>query len=424
MRTRLLGGAWCALLCALAACNGSKSGDSTSAGSTTSAAMVPVALTGSTDATAATPSVSARFGIKVSGNKLVSTLDGSTVHLVGSAVSGLDGSAGNSERVWAGFPATTVATWQKIKATWSINVIRLPLNSSDWLGLTGLDPFGNGNAGRMYHDNGNGTYTADPNHVYQGYVRQTIANIVAAGMYVLIDLHTDSPSNAAGTPFMAMGEPSFLGENALAFWTQMAALYKDNPAIMFDLHNEPYGDNVFANWFGYDAMMMRDGGQFPNFLSQDAIKNDGKVYPVGGRVPLAVIGKQAIVNAIRATGATNVILDSPMGWAGNIQDWMKWKPTDPIGQIGAAWHVYGYNNGRNSPIPPIAVMAAGFPVVITENEGFDAAFDGGKRPDAYTWAAANIDGCLQWGWNNWAGAPNLNSLVTTNPWTAGGAPAP
>ncbi|MFI4869022.1 MAG: Calx-beta domain-containing protein, partial [Steroidobacterales bacterium] len=156
---------------------------------------------------AAVPSVSTGFGIKASGSQLVSTLDGSTIHLVGSAVSGLEGSAGNSQRVWEGFPATTVATWQTIKTTWNINVIRLPMNSADWLNLVCHDA-GSGNAGKLYHANGDGTYTPDPNHVYQGYVEQTVANITAAGMYVLLDLHWDAPNNAAGQPLCPVGEPS------------------------------------------------------------------------------------------------------------------------------------------------------------------------------------------------------------------------
>jgi hypothetical protein len=378
---------------------------------------------GSSAGSAATaPSVSAGFGIKVSGNKFVSTVDGSQIIAVGAAVSGLEGSAGNTQQVWAGFPATTVATWQTIKATWNINTIRLPMNSFDWLNLTCHDA-GSGNAGKLYHANGDGTYTPDPNHVYQSYVEQTVANITAAGMYVVLDLHFDGPNGAAG-PLCPLGEPSFLGQNALTFWSQVATQFKGNPAVMFDLHNEPYGDNIYANWFTTDPVIMRDGGSFANFLMQDNTTN-GATFTVNGGAAVTVGGKQAIVTAIRATGATNVILDSPMGWAGEIESWLQFKPTDPIGQMGAAWHIYGYNKARGRGTnPPLAVLAAGFPILITENEGFDAAFDGGKSSNAYAWAASNGIGCLQWGWNNWDGAPNLASLITTNPWTAGGAPSP
>jgi len=376
------------------------------------------AITPACGGTSTVQSVGSGFGIKISGNKFVSTADGSTIIPVGSAVSGLDGSAGNTQQVWAGFPATTVATWQQIKAAWGINTIRVPMNSFDWLNLTCHDA-GSGNAGKMYHSNGNGSYTPDPNHVYQGYVEQTIANIIAAGLYVLIDLHTDGPTGAAG-PLCPVGEPSFLGSSALTFWTQIATLYKGNPAVMFDLHNEPYGSNVYANWFTTDPVTMRDGGQFANFLMQDNTNNNN-LFTVNGGAAVTVVGKQAIVTAIRATGSTNVILDSPMGWAGDIQSWIQYKPTDPAGQIGAAWHIYGYNLG---PKPPLAVLAAGYPIMITENEGFDAAIDGGKSSNAYAWAASNDIGCIQWGWNNWGGAPNLDSLISTNPWTEGGAPAP
>lgn len=358
------------------------------------------------------------FGIKISGNKFVSTADGSQIIPVGSAVSGLEGSAGNSQQVWAGIPATSVATWKAIKAAWNINVIRIPMNSFDWLNLTCFDA-GSGNAGKLYHSNGDGSYTPDPNHVYQGYVEQAVANITAAGMYVVLDLHLDGPTGKAG-PLCPVGEPSFLGSSALSFWSQVATRFKDNPAVMFDLHNEPYGSNVYANWFPSDAVLMRDGGSFANFRMQDNTNNN-HIFTVNDGAAVAVVGKQAIVTAIRATGASNVILDSPIGWAGEIQDWIQFKPTDQAGQIGAAWHIYGYNKG---PAPPLAVLAAGWPIMITENEGFDASVNGGKSSDAYAWAASNGIGCIQWGWNNWGGAPNLDALVNINPWTEGGAPPP
>jgi hypothetical protein len=61
---------------------------------------------------------------------------------------------------------------------------------------------------------------------------------------------------------------------------------------------------------------------------------------------------------------------------------------------------------------------------ITDSAWAVWTLNGGKSSNAYARAASNGIGCLQWGWNNWGGAPNLDSLITTNPRNAGGAPAP
>ncbi len=387
--------------------------------STTAAAPTSPAASSST----VTPS--GNFGIQVKGNHFVSSLDGSVLHLVGSNVSGLEGGAGNSPRVWGGFSGTSVAQWKTIASTWGINIIRLPINSYDWLNIVCVDP-GSGNAASSYSSNGNGTYTPDPKGIFHGIVAQTVANLTAAGLYVILDLHWDAPNNAAGQPQCPVGQPAFAGsDHALDFWSSIATTFQGNPAVMFELFNEPFGDGVYGDSVnnvapGPDALLMRDGGLLAPFhMQNNPAGNTDLILNHGGQAPVA--GKQAMINAIRATGATNVILDSPIWWAGEIETWLAAKPTDPLGQLAVAWHIYGYNKG---PAPALNVLAKGYPIMITENEGFDAALDGGRSSNGYAWAAANDIGCLQWGWNNWGGASNLQALVSTNPWSAGGAPPP
>ncbi len=378
-----------------------------------------------TPASSSTVTPSGNFGIQVKGNHFVSSLDGSVLHLVGSNVSGLEGGAGNSPRVWGGFSGTSVAQWKTIASTWGINIIRLPINSYDWLNIVCVDP-GSGNAASSYSSNGNGTYTPDPKGIFHGIVAQTVANLTAAGLYVILDLHWDAPNNAAGQPQCPVGQPAFAGsDHALDFWSSIATTFQGNPAVMFELFNEPFGDGVYGDSVnnvapGPDALLMRDGGLLAPFhMQNNPAGNTDLILNHGGQAPVA--GKQAMINAIRATGATNVILDSPIWWAGEIETWLAAKPTDPLGQLAVAWHIYGYNKG---PAPALNVLAKGYPIMITENEGFDAALDGGRSSNGYAWAAANDIGCLQWGWNNWGGASNLQALVSTNPWSAGGAPLP
>jgi hypothetical protein len=112
-----------------------------------------------------------------------------------------------------------------------------------------------------------------------------------------------------------------------------------------------------------------------------------------------------LIDAVRGTGATNVILTSPIGWAGEIQTWLSSMPSDPAHQLAVAWHVYGYKKGT---APPLAVLDAGYPIVITETYGLGAV--GG-----YQWAASQNIGYLWWGWSDWDGRP-LGSQFGHPPW--------
>ena len=58
------------------------------------------------------------------------------------------------------------------------------------------------------------------------------------------------------------------------------------------------------------------------------------------------------------------------------------------------------------------MLAAGYPILITEPYGFDNALDpdGSKHANGYTWAASNNTGYLWRGWNDWAVRPSALSL--------------
>jgi len=96
-----------------------------------------------------------------------------------------------------------------------------PLNEDSWLGLTVT-----GIPGNVISLNGPG---------YQAEVKATVAAANAAGLYVILDLHWTAPSNfAANTqnPFMN-------ADNSINFWTSVATAFQGNPAVMFEVFNEP-----------------------------------------------------------------------------------------------------------------------------------------------------------------------------------------
>jgi len=276
-----------------------------------------------------------------------------------------------------------------------------------------VDP-GSGASGSIYTPASGGGYTPDPQGVYQQTVKKAVADATAAGLYVILDLHWGSPNNANGEALCPIGQPAYADyDHALTFWRQVADTFKSNPAVMFELFNEPFGSNVYSDWVsgasgaGSDALTLRDGGAFYPFLVQDNRNGSIEHYNFSWRVA----GMQDLINAIRGQGAANVILSSPIGWAGEIETWLASKPTDPSDQLGVAWHVYGYNKGQSYPS---AVLAANYPIVITETYGLVAI--GG-----YGWTASKGIGYMWWGWNDWGGAA-LSSELGTAPWFDSAAP--
>src|SRR4029077_3043725 len=106
-------------------------------------------------------------------------------------------------------------------AAWKANAVRLPLNEQSWLGMTVT-----GIPGNVISLNG---------PAYQAEVKATVAAANAAGLYVILDLHWSAPSTfAANTqnPFMN-------ADNSINFWTSVATAFQNNPAVMFEVFNEP-----------------------------------------------------------------------------------------------------------------------------------------------------------------------------------------
>src|SRR2546421_635582 len=63
----------------------------------------------------------------------------------------------------------------------------------------------------------------------------------------------------------------------------------------------------------------------------------------GGTCPgvsFQVAGMQTLLNAVRATGATNVVALGGVGYANSLSRWVAYKPADPLNNLMAAWHVY------------------------------------------------------------------------------------
>ena len=377
-----------ALSLSTAGCGGSSP---TSSGSSSSSNGGPSAGSYSSGA-------SGTLGIAVSGDKLISTQTGSVVQLLGVSASGFEQGGTSFANGVENYGNPTDPGFAAM-ASWNMNLVRIPLNEDTWLGVHNCT------------DDGGNSSTLQSN------LKQAIANANAAGLYVILDLHWSAP-NSFGCP---EGQGSMPDEdNTVAFWSSIAAAFKGNPAVIFELFNEPFGANVYANWIApinspapagqsaSDLSILLNGGTYGNGYMYECNNGcnliAGDLYTAPGTAPFQTAGYQAIVNAIRATGATNVILANPIGWAGQIQTWREARPLDPAGQLASGWHEDGGASVTTGDAQ--AVLNAGYPIVITE--GYNIG------DSTFSWAASNSVGFAYFAWTDWNGGV-LTSARTHTP---------
>jgi hypothetical protein len=331
------------------------------------------------------------FGITISGGKLVSTADGSTVQLRGVDVSGLEFVAiGNPDwanrNPWGAQTGDTVPNWRAIRA-WNANVVRLTLNEASWLGYNCVDRNGK-------------TINPDPWGNYQATVRQSVADAVAAGLYVIVDLHWSAPGSLC--PVSQDQLPD--ADHSLKFWISVANTFKSNPAVIFDLFNEPRVDSHDS---ATDWRRLRDGGTFSSFVS------DSGHYQL--RMSWLAVGMQSLVDTVRATGATNVLMVAGLSDASNLAEWMSYKPDDPLNRIALSWHAYSGIQPRNAAVAT-AAMAAGIPVIIGET-GDKSSNGTASAPiikEVTAWADQHNASVLAWTWDTWkdsSGNPMTENLL-------------
>jgi len=125
-----------------------------------------------------------------------------------------------------------------------------------------------------------------------------------------------------------------------------------------------------------------------------------------------VAGMQSLVTAVRATGATNVIMSPGLTWTNDLSQWLAYKPSDPSGNLMASWHSYNFNACVSTTCwdSQIGAVAAQVPVTAGEIGQNTCAHD--YIDQLMAWADAHGVGYLAWTWNPWgACAGSGNDLI-------------
>ncbi|PRY36654.1 cellulase family glycosylhydrolase [Umezawaea tangerina] len=333
-----------------------------------------VACTGTPPTTTTTtgPPPTSAPALKVSGNKLV-TASGATYRLLGVNRASGEFACVQGKGMWDGGPVDQ-ASVNAMKA-WNVRSVRIPLNEDCWLGLSG-SPSG---------------------PAYQQAVKEYANLLVANGINPVLDLHWThglytGTSSACSDVGATCQKPMPSMQYTPTFWTQVATAFKGSDAVVFDLFNEPYPDAA-NNWSDMAAAWrcLRDGGTCAGFDYE-------------------VAGMQDLLDAVRATGATNVVMSAGLTWTNDLSQWLTYKPADPTGNLMASWHSYNFNACATTSCwdGQIGAVAAQVPVHAGEIGQDTCAHDYIDR--VMTWLDAHRLGYTAWTWNPW-GCTQGNVLI-------------
>jgi len=360
------------------------------------AATLTSAESNASGAAASTSSASsvAALKISVSGRNLVDA-KGKILQLRGVNMSGLEYVAiqgWNPGDPWGiGIPSNV---WDLLQQ-WKVNAVRIPLNEASWLGYDCVD-------------GGNKVRNADPGKNYRATVQKAVGNATARNLYVILDLHITAPDDPLravnGVKAMCPMQQNPLPDaaHALEFWTSIATTFKGNSNVMFELYNEPFFYGKSGSKSSWETI--RDGGTMSDYVT-----GDGSNFQIQNH-PWKVAGSQQMLNAVRATGATNVILSGGPDWTQRLDYWLDYRPTDPLNQLAAAWHAYpAYGKAWGTPeytFPGFKdgyawaekIVAAGVPVVITETGDHNAIGTQGAPFVSHLLPWADKNGISYFGW--------------------------
>ena len=213
---------------------------------------------------------------------------------------------------------------------WRADLIRLPLSQDRWFGKA-----------PDQQDAGAG---------YRAMVRQVVDVCSSSNAYIILDLHWSD----AGEWGKNIGQHDLPDQNSILFWKDLASVYRDDPAVLFDLYNEP-------SHIGWDQW----------FKGGPLTETDKKT-----KVTLTYesVGMPALLAAMRSTGAKNVVIVGGINWAYEVGGIIEGRElSDPTGNgVIYASHPYPHSYAGIG-LETIAQWAARmeafnrkFPLIVTE----------------------------------------------------------
>ncbi len=190
---------------------------------------------------------------------------------------------------------------------WKVNCIRLPIRENFWTG--------------------HGPYQNDGGMHYRQLVDDAVNACAGNGVYIVIDLHD----------FRAPTEVH------ADFWKDVAKRYKDHPAVLFELFNEPH-DLTWEVW--------RNGGTVTDKKKAKDVAAENKEQ----LTTFTTIGMQKLVAVVRGEGAKNIVIAGGLDWSYDLSGVLNGFALDDLDGHGVVYssHVYPWKSGWKGKFVEVA----------------------------------------------------------------------
>lgn len=245
--------------------------------------------------------------------------------------------------------------------SWNVNIVRIPLSQAGWLGRR--------------------CSAGD----YARWVDDAVAKANARGMYAILDLHWSDVQGRSPCDLGCLtGQQPMPDADSLVFWRSVAARYANDPGVVFGLYNEPH-DVSWACW--------RDGG----------CTTTSSAFTLNV-VSYTAVGMQQLYDAVRATGARNLVIVGGLDWAYDLSGVVNGYALNGR-DIAYDTHVYTLWHRTTADWDAhFGVVADRYPVVSTEWGSSDCSTIDSRRLlsyfDAPLGKPANRMSWTIWSWNN------------------------
>jgi hypothetical protein len=212
---------------------------------------------------------------------------------------------------------------------WHANVIRLPLAQDRWFGKA--------------------PEQTDGGKTYRALVKQVVDACAGLGAYVILDLHWSD----AGEWGKQIGQHVMPDKNSVAFWKDIAPIYKNHPAVLFDLYNEPH-DVSWDVWLKGGTVTEKTRARGSSAVTETTFE---------------AVGMQELLDAVRGAGAKNVVVAGGLDWAYDLSGILDGRQlSDPKGNgVIYANHAYPFKGDTVEKwVAKMETATKKLPVIVSE----------------------------------------------------------
>ncbi|MDB5348818.1 MAG: Endoglucanase [Planctomycetota bacterium] len=257
---------------------------------------------------------------------------------------------------------------------WHVNHVRLPLSQDRWFGKA--------------------PEQKDEGKAYRDLVNQVVETCAGKSCYIMLDLHWSN----AGEWGKQIAQHKMPDQHSLAFWKEVAAKYKNHPAVIFDLYNEPH-DVSWDVWL--------KGG---NVTEKDQKRGTETSYDA--------VGMQSLLDAVRATGAKNLVVVGGLNWSYDLSGILDGRTlSDPDGNgVLYANHAYPFKGDTVEKWAANMEKATALLPVIVSEFGSDPKGGAGRTGEQWVRQVLQVLEDHQWNWTAWDMHPAAGPCLVSD-WT-------